>query len=56
MLIPASPTADVVRLDQLSQFIETHTKDLKNCPIQWSDPVVLDTLEILRPYTNTNHV
>ena len=49
-----------IRLDQLSQFIDTHAKDLllsdkllfKNCPIQWSDPVALDTLaQILRLYT-----
>ena len=54
-----------IRLDQLSQFIDTHAKDLllsdkllfKNCPIQWSDPVALDALaQILRLYTNTIRV
>ncbi|KAH0830158.1 P-loop containing nucleoside triphosphate hydrolase protein [Lanmaoa asiatica] len=62
---PPFRAAAQIRLDQLSQFIDTHAKDLllsdkllfKNCPIQWSDPVALDTLaQILRLYTNTIRV
>ncbi|KAI9570739.1 P-loop containing nucleoside triphosphate hydrolase protein [Boletus coccyginus] len=62
---PPFRAAAQTRLDQLSQFIDTHAKDLllsdkllfKNCPIQWSDPVALDALaQILRLYTNTIRV
>ena len=62
---PPFRAAVQIRLDQLSQFIDTHAKDLllsdkllfKNCPIQWSDPVALDTLaQILRLYTTTIRV
>lgn len=62
---PPFRAAAQIRLDQLSQFIDTHAKDLlladkllfKNCPIQWSDPIALDTLaQILRLYTNTIRV
>lgn len=62
---PPFRAAAQIRLDQLSQFIDTHAKDLllsdkllfKNCPIQWSDPVALDTLaQILHLYTNTIRV
>lgn len=62
---PPFRAASLMQLDQLSQFIDTHAKDLllsdklifKNCPIQWSDPVALDTLaQILRLYTNTIRV
>ncbi|KAF8548464.1 P-loop containing nucleoside triphosphate hydrolase protein [Imleria badia] len=62
---PPFRAAAQIRLDQLSQFIDTHANDLllsdkllfKNCPIQWSDPIALDTLaQILRLYTNTIRV
>lgn len=62
---PPFRAAAQIRLDQLSQFIDTHAKDLllsdkllfKNCPIQWSDPIALDTLaQILHLYTNTIRV
>ncbi|KAG9318066.1 P-loop containing nucleoside triphosphate hydrolase protein [Chiua virens] len=62
---PPFRAAVQVRLDQLSKFIDTHAKDLllsdkllfKNCPIQWTDPVALDTLaQILRLYTSTIRV
>lgn len=62
---PPFRAAAQIRLDQLSQFLDTHAKDLllsdkllfKNCPIQWSDPVALDTFaQILRLYTTTIRV
>ncbi|KAF8129274.1 P-loop containing nucleoside triphosphate hydrolase protein [Boletus edulis] len=62
---PPFRAAAQIRLDQLSQFIDTHAKDLllsdkllfKNCPLQWSDPVALDTLaQILHMYSDTIRV
>ena len=56
---PPFRAASQIRLDQLSHFIDTHARDLllsdkllfKNCPVQWSDPVALDTLaQILHLY------
>jgi len=64
-ICPPFRAAAQTRLDQLGQFIDTHAKDLllsdkllfKNYPIQWSDPVALDTLaQILHLYTNTIRV
>lgn len=62
---PPFRAAAQTRLDQLSQFLDMHAKDLllsdkllfRNCPVQWSDPVALDTLaQILRLYSNTIRV
>ena len=62
---PPFRAASQIRLDQLCRFIDTHARELllsdkllfKNCPIQWSDPVLLDMLaRMLRLYTTAIRV
>jgi hypothetical protein len=53
--------ATQARLGQLSEFVDTHARDLllsdrllfKKCPNQWSDSIALDLLpQMLGLYTN----